>query len=228
VTASGPSAILDRQQAEAEAEWLAAFLTGPKRTRWSSLPPQVGDLAPDVHLPDTTGAVRPLSSFWADQPLHLIFFRHFGCSCLSARLDPLAEAMPVIEGRGARVVGVTQAEPERTAAVAQRRGYAISLLADPERTAFEAFGLLEGTPPTILHDFTWRPGDRETVETAFAPRRGTERAGVDNPWQLPGDFVIGTDGRIVLAHRYQYCEDHPPTGVILGAVDAALSHGRVA
>ena len=55
----------------------------------------------------------------------------------------------------------------------------------------------------------------------IGPRRGTERAVVDSPWQLPGEFVIGQDGRIVLAHRYQYCEDFPPRTVLIGAIQAA-------
>jgi hypothetical protein len=44
---------------------------------------------------------------------------------------------------------------------------------------------------------------------------------VDSPWQLPGEFVIGSDGVIRLAHRYQYCEDFPPKKVLLGAIATA-------
>jgi hypothetical protein len=44
---------------------------------------------------------------------------------------------------------------------------------------------------------------------------------VDSPWQLPGEFVIGSNGQIALAHRYQYCEDFPPKTVLLGAIAAA-------
>jgi hypothetical protein len=33
--------------------------------------------------------------------------------------------------------------------------------------------------------------------------------------------VVATDGQIVLAHRYQYCEDFPPKTVLLGAIAAA-------
>ena len=53
------------------------------------------------------------------------------------------------------------------------------------------------------------------------PRRGTARAVVDSSWQLPGEFVVAVDGRIQLAHRYQYCEDFPPKTVLLGAIAAA-------
>lgn len=213
--------VVEEQHSAAEAEWLEAWLTGPRRTRWTSLPPQTGDPAPDPELPDTTGATRRLSEWWAAGPVHLVFLRHFGCSCLSERWDRLREELPELAAAGATLVAVAQGEPDRTAGVAARRGYPFPILCDPDRRAYGAFGLLEGTPATILHDFRWRPGDRESVEKHFASRRGTERAVVDNPWQLPGEFVIARGGRIALAHRYQYCEDYPPKTVLLGAIAAA-------
>jgi len=215
------------QHKAAEAEWLTAWLEGPRRTRWASLPPQVDDLAPDIELPDAVGWVRRLSEWWSAGAVHLIFLRHFGCSCLSERWDRLRGELAAIADAGATTIAVAQGEPERTAEVAARRNYPFPILCDPDRRAYEAFGLLEGTPAQILHDFPWRPDDRRTMDELFAPRQGTERAVVDNPWQLPGEFVIAQDGRIALAHRYQYCEDFPPRGVLLGAIAASLrSRGR--
>lgn len=213
--------IVDRQHAAAEAEWLAAWLEGPRRTRWTTLPPQAGDPAPDLELPDTSGATRRLSEFWAQGVIHLAFLRHFGCSCLAERWEGLQADLGRLEAAGARLVAVALGEPERTAAVAARRGYPFAILCDPDRRAYEAYGLLEGQPAQVLHDFPWQPGDRAAFEQHFASRKGTERAVVDNPWQLPGEFVIDRGGRIALAHRYQYCEDFPPTSVLLGAIAAA-------
>ena len=205
----------------AEARWLDAWLAGPKRVRWSSLPPQVGDPAPDIELPDASGRIRLLSEWWSDRPVHLIFLRHFGCSCLAERWDRLRDELTVIADAGTATVAVAQAEPERTAEVAAQRGYRFPILCDPDRLAYEAFGLLEGTPAQILHDVPWRRGDRETADRLIGSRKGTERAVVDSPWQLPGEFVIARGGRIALAHRYQYCEDFPPQTVLLGAIAAA-------
>jgi peroxiredoxin len=211
-----------RLEAAAEERWLASWLVGPTRTRYESLPPQSGDPAPDLLLPDTSGEPRRLSDFWTHGPVLVIFMRHFGCSCLQERWEGLKIELADYADAGARVVAICQAEPERARAVAQRREYQFPLLCDPERSAYRAFGLLEGQPSQILHDFPWQPGDEETARTLFLePRRGTERAVVDSPWQLPGEFVIGSDGRIGLAHRYQYCEDFPPKTVLLGAIAAA-------
>ena len=215
---------LDELERRAERRWLASWLTGPTHTRYDALPVQAGDQAPDLELPDTAGETRHLSEFWTHGPALVIFMRHFGCSCLAERWEVLSGELADYADAGARVVAICQAEPERALPVATRRGYAFPLLCDPERNAYRAFGLLEGAPPQILHAFPWRAGDEETAQTLFIePRRGTERAVVDSPWQLPGEFVIGSDGTIALAHRYQYCEDFPPKGVLVGAITAAES-----
>ena len=212
---------LARLEAAAEQRWLAGWLAGPTRTRYEELPPQPGDPAPDLQLPDTSGEPRHLSDYWAHGPVLVIFMRHFGCSCLMERWEGLKVEMADYTEAGARVVAVCQAEPERARAVAERRAYQFPLLCDPDLSAYRAFGLLEGQPAQVLHDFPWQPGDEETARTLFLePRRGTERAVVDSPWQLPGEFVIGSNGRIGLAHRYQYCEDFPPKTVLLGAIAA--------
>jgi hypothetical protein len=106
----------------------------------------------------------------------------------------LREELAAIADAGAETVAVVQAEPERAAEVAARRGYPFPILCDPERHAYEAFGLVEGTPAQVLHDFPWRSNDRETADKLVASRTGTERAVVDNPWQLPGEFIIAKGG----------------------------------
>ncbi len=212
---------VDQQQRAAEQEWLQAWLSGPSRTRYAALPLQIGDAAADIELRDTSGKNQRLSEFWRAKPALILFLRHFGCSCLAERWEKLKEEIPAFVEAGADVVAICQGEPERTAAVAARRGYPFPLLCDPDRRAYQLYGLLEGTPAQILHDFAWTPHDRQTGEKWLTSRRGAERALVDNPWQLPGEFVVATSGRLALTHRYQYCEDFPPKTVLLGAIAAA-------
>lgn len=208
-------------QQAAEDTWIRGFLQGPTRTQWQTLPPQVGDTALDVRLPDSHGTQRRLSEWWEQGPLHLVFMRHYGCGCLTDRWEELQPALTRIAEAGGTTVAVGQAEPQRSRAVAERRGYTFPVLSDPDRGAYAAYGLLDGAVPTIFHDEAWSPGDQATADQLTASRRGTERALVDHAWQLPGEFVIAQGGRIVLAHRAQYCEDFPPTTVLLGAIAAA-------
>lgn len=213
--------LVSRQQAAAEETWIGEFLKGPTRTRWESVPPQVGEMAPDLALRDSSGTERRVSEWWDDGPVHLVFMRHYGCGCLADRWAALKPALDLIEAAGGTTVAVGQAEPERSRQVAERRGYAFPVLSDPDRIAYAAYGLLDGPVPTIFHDEAWSPGDRATADKLTASRRGSERALVDHAWQLPGEFVIARGGRIVLAHRAQFCEDFPPTTVLLGAIAAA-------
>lgn len=215
-----PESALDRA---AQREWRQAWLDGPDpaRLRWSALPPQPGDAAPDLALLDLAGRSRQLSEFWADRPLLLLFLRHFGCSCLAERWELLQTEIADLQSAGAMVAGVCQAEPERAAPVAARRGYTFPLLCDPDRRAYRAYGVLEGSPAQVLHDFAWEAGDAANGDALIADRQGTERALVDNTWQLPAEFVIGRGGTLVHAHRYQYCEDFPPATVLIGAIRAA-------
>jgi peroxiredoxin len=214
--------IVDRQQSEAEKRWLDAWTKGPTRTRWSTLPVQAGDTAPDAELKDSTGTKRKLSALWKDKPVLLVFLRHFGCGCLADRWERLKTELPELEKAGVTVVAVGQAEPERSAAVATRRGYPFLLLSDPERRVYEAYGLLEGSPAQILQDRAYEVGDAAGGQKMCDSRRGTEKAVVDSPWQLPGEFLIAKGGRIVLAHRYQFCQDFPAKGVLLGAASQSF------
>jgi hypothetical protein len=52
---------------------------------------------------------------------------------------------------GATVV-IGQGEPERSRAYAEKYGLPCPILCDPRFQAYEAFGLLEGTPAQILFD----------------------------------------------------------------------------
>ena len=213
------------QEAAAAVRWRRTWLEGPTRTRYQTLPPQVGEPAPDLVLPDHSGRERHLAEFWDEGPALLVFFRHYGCGCLAERWEELRSDLGDLRAAGATIVGIGQA-PERTAAIVARRAYEIPVLADPDLAAYRAYGLLQGTPPTVLHDHPFSLNDEATAEEWMAERAGTERALVDDPWQLPGEFVVDAAGLIAHAHRYQYCEDFPPKGVLVGAIVAAHDGGR--
>ena len=137
------------------------------------------------------------------------------------RWEALRDELDTYTEAGATVVAVCQAEPERAAAVATRRGYRFrSSATRSERRTTPMHSWREPRPRSST---TFR-GARATRRRAddvprAAPGHGAGGGGL--PWQLPGEFVVAVDGRIQLAHRYQYCEDFPPKTVLLGAVAAA-------
>jgi peroxiredoxin len=208
---------IPRQQPEspdteaATKEWLDHWRRGPTRERWTELPPQRGDRAPDLDLRDArTGELVRLSRFWADRPALLLFWRHFGCSCGRDRAERLRRENPDYVAAGANVVVIGQGEPERTLvyASANQLPESVALLCDPAEQAYRAYGLLEGGPAEVLFDasdahLTCKP---EVGAGMAAERRALARPVVDNPWLLPGEFVVSPDGRLVTTYRFQFCE----------------------
>ena len=195
----------------ASRDWLDHWRAGPTRRRWTELPPQVGDPAPDLALRDArTGERMPLSRFWMNGPALLLFWRHFGCSCGRDRAARLRREHPDYVAAGAQVVIIGQGEPDRTLVYATANDLpdTIALLCDPAEEAYRAYGLLEGGPAEVLFDapdeyLTCQP---EVGATMAAERRALARPNVDNPWLLPGEFVVARDGRLVATYRFQFCE----------------------
>lgn len=213
--------VLQLQLERADARWMERWLRGPIRMRHEALPVQAGDPAPDVDLVDSDDRPLRLADLWPGGPVHLMFLRHYGCSCLRERAETLGDDAARVREAGGRTVAVGQGEPERTRLMIEQRGLTVPVLCDPGYRAYDAYGIVEGTPAAIVHDFAWTPGDEATGRAWADERRGTDRRLVDNPWILPAEFVIDREGVIRHAHRYQYCEDFPPATVLVGAIMAA-------
>lgn len=214
---------IDDMIAAAEQRWAHRWAAGPTRLRWTSLPPQIGDLAPDASLPDHAGAPTVLSDLWRARPLLILFWRHFGCSCGMDRAERLRVELADYRAGGGDVVIVGQGEPERAAKYREDQALDVPILSDPDRATYEAFGLLQGTTAQILFDAPdpFLRCDLQAGQELAASRHGTPRALVDDPFQLPGEFVVGSDGVIAHAHRYGWCEDYPDPRVHVAAIRLA-------
>lgn len=211
------------EQDTAEAGWLTAWREGPTRLRWTALPPQLGDAAPDFALQDASGALVRSADLRRDGPALLLFWRHYGCGCGMDRATRLATEHAQYTAAGARVVVIGQASPERSKAYGEKYAIPCPILCDPTRATYERYGLLDGTPAQIVFDapdeFLRR--DYDAGAKLAVARREAGRPLVDSPWQLPGEFVIDRAGVIQLAYRYQYCEDFPDPRVLIAAIRAA-------
>ena len=213
---SQPAPIPQQQPASAETdaagrEWLDHWMRGPTREHWTELPPQRGDPAPSLPLVDARrGAAVELSSTWAERPALLLFWRHFGCSCGRDRAARLRSEYGGYVEAGAHVVLIGQGEPERTLVYAAANAIPddVQLLCDPDERAYRAYGLLEGGPIEVLFDAPdgYLRCEPELGRQMAAEREALGRPNVDNPWLLPGEFVVATDGRLVTAYRFAFCE----------------------
>jgi peroxiredoxin len=213
----------DPETAAAEREWLESWKRGPARVRWTSLPVQPGDKAPDLELVDSSGAKVRLRDAWSGAPAIIVFLRHFGCSCARDRVARLKLEHAKYVAAGARVIAVGQGEPARARRFAQLNELPCPLFCDPERRSYEAYGLLQGRPAQVVYGMPdeFLKCDLDTGAGFQSSRRGTPTAPVDDPFQLPGEFVVDPAGTLCLTYRSQYCADFADPDVLLAAVREA-------
>ena len=218
------TSITDKQIEAAEAEWLDLWKEGPTRLRWTEVPLQVGDLAPDFELKDTSGQLVHLRDFWSKGPALILFWRHYGCSCGVDRAKLLQNEYADYIKLGASVVVIGQGDPERSKDYSEKHDIPCPVLCDPTYRVYEAYDLLEGKPSQIIYDAPdeYLRIDYETGAKLQQSRQGTEGALVDSPWQLPGEFVVDQSGIIRLAHRYQHCEDWPNPSILIPAIKESI------
>jgi peroxiredoxin len=214
---------IDPEVDAAEREWLELWKRGPTRTRWSTLPVQPGDKAPDMQLADMSGSVVQLRDLWASSPAIIVFLRHFGCSCARDRVARLKQEYATYREAGITVVAIGQGEPARARRFALEQGLPCPILCDPARRVYAAYGLLEGRPSQVVYGMpeAFLRCDADTGAKFQASRRGTQSAAVDNPFQLPGEFVVDQQGVLCLTYRSQYCADFAEPQVLVAAAHEA-------
>jgi len=125
---------------------------------------------------------------------------------------------------GATVVIIGQGDHERAAEYAVKYELPpIDILVDPHESAYESYGLLEGKPSQIVFDApeVFQRRDYDAFKQLAKDRRDAGRPLVDNPWLLPGEFVIDQAGILRLTYRYNYCEDFPDSRVLIAAIREA-------
>lgn len=174
------------------------------------------DPAPDVELQDVNGNPVLLATFWKKQVLILAFTRHFGCPQCKEMVDQLAKVSPDFKAKNLSLVIVTQGTPEEAKAFCAERAPGVTCLADPERKAYQAYGLERANVwQSFLSLNVWRSNRRLKKERGWntdLPPNGQDAL------QMAGTFIIAPDGRIRLPYYYDDIADHPDIDLLLHGV----------
>lgn len=102
---------------------------------------KVGEKAPDFALPDViTEQTVELADFLG-APLLLYFARGTWCPTCRKWMRQIAERLPEIERRGAKVVAVVAQQPKSAAADLKSDPYPFPVLADASRTVVKQYGV---------------------------------------------------------------------------------------
>lgn len=124
------------------------------------------------------------------------------------------EAVPEIEAAGARLVVVTPQSAARAAAWRDELSLGGALvIADPERSLYEALGARRPKPLWVLRPRVAAAGLRAVL--------AGERVGVtrgDDTLQLGADVVADEDGRIAFLHRASDAADRTPPDELIAVL----------
>lgn len=174
------------------------------------------DLAPDLELQDINALPVRLSSLWKEQVLILAFTRHFGCPQCKEMVDQLVTASPKFKSNHLALAIVTQGTPEEAKVFCEQHAPSLLCLADPERKAYQAYGLERASLwQTFFSMNVWRSNRRLKRERGWnteLPPKGQDAM------QMAGTFVVGLDGRIRLPYYYDDIADHPSADLLLHGV----------
>lgn len=119
--------------------------------------------------------------------------------------------------RGVKVAVISFAKPAKLVRYQEHHQWPFTMLADPERRAYQAFALKR---------LSWfRVFSPAALKLYWKLLRGgmkPEHYEGDDIYQSGGDFLIDGNGNILFAHRSQDPADRPSAVKLLQAIDSVL------
>jgi peroxiredoxin len=174
-----------------------------------------GDRFPNLRLESDQGTVD-LRDRWSRSVLIVTFMRHFGCSFCREHLSKLSRADDRIRAAGAETIAIFQYEAEATKAHCEGRGVPFDCLGDPLHEAYAQVELGKGN---LRQMAGWRV--MKKARSAYRAGGGLGKPQGISVMQMPGTFVIGRDGRVLLPYYSETAADNPSVETQLAAIPAS-------
>ena len=133
-------------------------------------------------------------------------------------LDQLAQNTEWFNQRGVRVAAVTMGKPYEAKMFCAQRSPDVVCLSNPDQSAYQEFNIGKITAQDVLNPASWRAWGRVALR-GYKPGSPGEQ----DAQQLGATFMIGTDGKIALAHYNKFMGDHPEIRKLKAIVDDQFS-----
>ena len=144
--------------------------------------------APHAAVTLDTGETRELSEFYKENPLILVFLRHFGC--IFCR-EQIAELRPF---KNENIVLVSMGRVQEAAEFKHKMEIPQAMISDPNKLLYEAFGLRKGSFGQVLNPTLARKSIR-------LMKNGHKQGALKHdPWMMAGVFRIEQDGEVSYSH----------------------------
>jgi peroxiredoxin len=172
-----------------ERENLAAAEVNNRQVLQGRIIPRAGDTAPVFMLPDQHGTMVRLADRLSQGPVVVLFVRGAWCPFCTLTLRAYQQWLPAIHDAGGDLLAITPQPATTCSLMAERDLLAFETLSDHGNLVARSYGIALEIDPVL--------------------RPLYERLGHDLPringtgdWTvpMPATFIIGRDGRVVLAH----------------------------
>jgi peroxiredoxin len=136
--------------------WLTGRPTGGGSGQAAGGVRAVGQLAPPVRLPSTTGQTIDLAGFRGKRNVLLYFYEHAGWSPCEAQLVELQRTKATFQVEGTEVFAVTVQDLATSRAMAERLSVDVPILSDASTQVARSFGIYDlpgSMGPFSTHSF---------------------------------------------------------------------------
>lgn len=165
----------------------------------------------------TTNTKKNLSELSYNQPVLLVFLRHFGCVFCKEALADLSSLKKELVGKKVHLVFVHMAKEDIAESYFTKFGLAgVEHVSDPLKEVYQQFGLVRGNVSQLFGLGTWMRGFKLQTN-GYTLEMGAE---LGDSFQMPGLFVL-RDGKVVEEYVHKNASDRPD---YLELVECSLAH----
>ncbi|OYV51096.1 MAG: peroxiredoxin [Burkholderiales bacterium 21-58-4] len=165
---------------------------------------KAGNKMPDFELPDQHGKTRRFYDYLKSSPVVLNVYRGGWCPYCNFEMKALSEALPIIRGKGARLVGMSPELPSKAEKTASSNGIDIDILYDAGNVVSEKLGLVFELPEML------RP-----IYEKFGIDLPAYNGDVSFRLPVPATYIVEQDGSIRYAYiNADYTERMEPSDIL--------------
>jgi peroxiredoxin len=152
----------------------------------------------------STDRGNDLSQLSDQQPVLLVFLRHFGCTFCREALHEISEKYPQIEEKGVKTVLVHMGSPEQGQLYLKENNLmGAEHISDPECQLYNLFRLRRARFTQVFGLRVWLRGFKAGVLNGY----GVGKL-VGDGFRMPGVFLIYR-GELLKSYKHQFASDRP-------------------
>jgi peroxiredoxin len=167
-----------------------------------------------ISLADQHGTMHRLGALWADQPVIVVFLRHFGCHNCRDHAVQLRDHYDELQAKGIELVAIGTGDARYARAFVRDEKIPFLVLVDDHAEAARAAQVKVSSWYRLLHWSTWKASFEAWKRGARIHKAGKRVT------QLGATFVIGPGDHVRYSHVDADSVDHAPVPDILAAVAA--------